>query len=272
MVGLLAGIYACGLLKIEEKEISLYVIDCGTIKVKDISLFSPGVDQGISKTLTNTCYLIKHPNGNLLWDTGLPDDLGVDGVEKWDGAIHLSVKNPMLDQLAKINITPSDIDFVAVSHFHMDHSGNLNRFKQSALLLQKAEYDAAFGLTPEKFGYNALTYNALSKENVRIIKKDHDVFSDGSVIIKSAPGHTPGHQILVVNLPETGPVVLSGDLYHFTKNREFRRVPSFNFNKAQSVKSMDSVEKFIADTKATLWIQHDLEQNQTIKHAPYAYK
>lgn len=269
---LFAGLYACGLMQVKEQDIKLYVMDCGTIQVRDISVFSPGVDKGVPKTLTNSCYLIQHPKGNLLWDTGLMDSIGPEGIDKWDGAFHLSVENPLLKQLSEIGVTPADIDFMGISHFHFDHSGNANAFTQSQLIIQKAEFDAAFGPDAEKFGFSPDTYSALDKNRTLVIKGDHDVFADGSVLIKAAPGHTPGHQVLYLDLPETGPLLLSGDLYHFTKNREHRRVPSFNFNKEQTLASMQEIEAFVTGKKADFWIQHDREQNQKIKHSPAFYQ
>lgn len=269
---LLGGLYACGLLQGKDKDIKLYVMDCGTIQVRDISVFSPGVDKGVSKTLTNSCYLIKHPKGNLLWDTGLTDSIGPEGIDKWEGAFHLSVENPLLTQLSEIGVSPADIDFMGISHFHFDHSGNANAFTQSQLIIQQAEFDAAFGPDAEKFGFAPDTYNALDKNKTLVIKGDHDVFADGSVLIKAAPGHTPGHQVLYLDLPETGPLLLSGDLYHFTKNRINRRVPSFNFNKEQTLAAMEEIETFVSEKNAGFWIQHDLEQNQKIKHSPAFYR
>ncbi len=96
----------------------------------------------------------------------------------------------------------------------------------------------------------------------------HDVFGDGSVIIMPAPGHTPGHQVLFVDLLEAGPIMLSGDLYHFTENRLHRRVPVFNFDAEMTLQSMETIEAFLTATGATLWIQHDLEQNASIPHSP----
>jgi glyoxylase-like metal-dependent hydrolase (beta-lactamase superfamily II) len=139
-------------------------------------------------------------------------------------------------------------------------------------LIQQAEYDAAFGEDPTKFGFNPASYEQLDKSKIKVLKGDYDVFGDGKVVIKTAPGHTPGHQVLFVNLDETGPIVLSGDLYHFTKNRVHRRVPSFNFDKEQTLAAMEKIEQFVNDENAQFWIQHDIEQNQTIKHSPEFYQ
>lgn len=251
--------------------LTLQVFDCGEVEVRDISLFSPGVDEGVKKNLVDSCYLIQHPKGNLIWDTGITDAVGEEGVEVFGGKLKLTVTNPLSAQLAAINIKPTDIQFMGISHFHGDHTGNANLFNTAQLFIQQAEYDAAFGPTPEKFGFNAASYNQIDKTKIAILNGDHDVFGDGSVIIKPAPGHTPGHQMLLVNLANEGPIMLSGDLYHFTKNRVHKRVPSFNFDKEQTLETMQHIEEFVKESGAQLWIQHDKEQNATIKHSPYIY-
>lgn len=252
--------------------LTLHVFNCGNVEVRDISLFSPGVDEGKTKFLTDSCYLIQHEKGSMIWDAGITDAIGETGAEVFGGKLKLTVTDPFTDQLAEIKVKPEDVDYIGISHFHGDHTGNANLFTNAALLIQQAEYDAAFGENPAQFGFDASSYNQLNKEKIKILNGDHDVFGDGSVVIKTAPGHTPGHQVLYVNLPETGPIVLSGDLYHFTKNRTHKRVPSFNFNKQQTLAAMETIESFVKDKKAQFWIQHDKEQNATIKHSPEFYK
>lgn len=251
--------------------LSLQVFECGEVEVRDISLFSPGIDEGIKKDLVDSCYLIQHPKGNMIWDTGITDSIGEEGIEIFDGKLKLTVTNPLSTQLAAINMKPADIQFIGISHFHGDHTGNANLFKTAQLFIQQAEYDAAFGQTPEKFGFNAPSYSQIDRTKITIINGDHDVFGDGSVIIKPAPGHTPGHQMLLVNLEKEGPIMLSGDLYHFTKNRTHKRIPAFNFDKEQTLETMESIETFVKSSGAQFWIQHDKEQNETIKHSPYVY-
>jgi len=255
----------------KQAELTLHIFQCGEIEVRDISIFSPGVDEGITKHLVASCYLIKHPKGNLIWDTGVADAVGETGVEKFGGKLALKVSNPFSAQLADIGVAPESIGYLGISHFHGDHTGNANQFTNAQLLIQQEEYDAAFGETPEKFGFNAASYAKLDKDNALVLKGDHDVFGDGSVVVKRATGHTPGHQMLLVNLEETGPVLLSGDLYHFTKNRTHRRVPSFNFDKQQTLDAMEEIEQFIKESGAQLWIQHDKEQNAQLKHSPEYY-
>jgi glyoxylase-like metal-dependent hydrolase (beta-lactamase superfamily II) len=251
----------------------LYVFNCGTIDVKDISVFSPGVDKGKKKTLTDSCYLVVHPKGTLAWDTGLPDELATlkDGKKLSDN-FHGSLKKSLAQQYKEIGYAPSEVTYLGLSHMHFDHTGNVGLFPKSTLLMQAEEYEAAFGADHAKFGNDPKNYPSLSSNPVTKLAGDHDVFGDGSVVIRRAVGHTPGHQSLFVKLPKTGNILLSGDLAHFTKNWKHRRVPSFNFDKDLSIKTMEEQAKFMKANKATLWIQHDLEQNAKIRHAPKFYE
>ena len=247
----------------------LYVFNCGQIEVLDISVFQPGIGKGVHKTLTDSCYLVVHPKGTLMWDAGLPDAL----VQKPEGITFmntfvLKVTNPLAAQLKEIGYAPETITNLGISHMHGDHVGNVGLFPRAIFLVQKEEYAAAFGSEPGKFGFDPTTYTSLKSNPVKTLEGDYDVFGDGTVVIKRLVGHTPGHQALYLKLAKTGNILLSGDLAHYTDNWENKRVPSFNFNKEQSIKSMEDTEKFLKENHAVLWIQHDLEQNAGIKHAP----
>ncbi len=268
----MATLGACATQDKMSADLTLHVFDCGEIEVRDVSLFSPGVDKGQKKQMVDSCYLIQHPQGSLLWDAGLNDAIGPEGIEVWEGAFFMRVAKPLLSQLQAINIDPAQVDYIGISHFHGDHTGNANLFTGASLLIQQAEYDAAFGDKAKEFGFEPDSYSQLDRAKINVLSGDYDVFGDGRVVIKTAPGHTPGHQMLFVDLAEEGPVVLSGDLYHFSKNREHRRVPSFNFDKPQTLETMEAIEAFVKEQGAQLWIQHDKEQNATIKHSPAFYR
>jgi len=182
------------------------------------------------------------------------------------------VNDPFIEQLRKVGYAPETINFVAFSHMHGDHSGNGNAFSRSIVLMQQEEYDAAFGPEPGKFRFNPATFGNLKDNDFIKLKGDYDVFGDGSVVIKRMIGHTPGHQSLFVRLPKSGPVVLSGDLVHFTDNWLHKRVPVFNFNKEDSVKSMTAMEDFLKQSGAKFLIQHDVAQNEKIPHAPKVFE
>lgn len=251
----------------------LYAFNCGTIDVSDISVFSPGVDVGKKKTLTDSCYLIVHPKGALMWDTGLSDEIAaMPGGKQLSEKFHGSLKKTVAAQLKEAGFTPDSVTHLGLSHMHFDHIGNVGLFPKATLLMQKEEYASAFGADAAKFGNDAKNYPTLGANPKQELSGDHDVFGDGSVVIKRAVGHTPGHQSLFVKLTKTGNILLSGDLAHFTKNWDNRRVPSFNFDKDMSVKAMNDMAAFMKENKARFWIQHDLEQNKKIKHAPKFYE
>jgi N-acyl homoserine lactone hydrolase len=251
----------------------LYVFDCGTIDVSDVSVFSPGVDKDKTKKLTDSCYLIVHPKGTLMWDTGFADALAQEKDGKDASKVfHISLKKTLASQFKEIGYTPGEVNNLALSHMHFDHIGNVALFPTANLLMQKEEAQSAFGPDAAKAGNDPKTYPTLANNPLKLLNGDHDVFGDGSVVIKRALGHTPGHQVLFLKLPQTGNIVLSGDLAHFTSNWEKQRVPGFNFDKKASVQSMKDMVKFLKVNKAKLWIQHDLEQNATIKHAPAFYE
>lgn len=253
----------------------MYVLYCGESTTKDVSAnWSPGVNVGVARDFSSNCYLIKHASGWLLWDSGMSDTIAAtpEGVTAASGLLTLYVKKTLASQLEALGVAPSDIKRVAFSHFHSDHVGNANLFTAATLYIQQPEYDAAFGPDAAKFGFAPKFYDKLAGNKTVKLNGDHDVFGDGSVMIISTPGHTPGHQCLLVHLPQTGAVVLSGDMVHFQDNWDHRRVPARNFNKEQTTQSMERVAKLLKDEHAQLWINHDKEQSAGVAHAPEAVR
>ena len=248
----------------------MYVINCGENHVKDVSRWTPGVNVGQGHVFGNHCYLIKHAQGWMLWDTGNADRLAAmpNGFVTAGGAITAYMKKPLVESLKEIGVAPADIKYFAMSHGHGDHSGNANLFAGATLYMQRTEYAAVFGDEPQKFGFIPANFEKLRSSTAMIIDGDYDVFADGSVIIKSAPGHTPGHQVLVVRLPSRGPVMLSGDMVHLRYSWDNRVVPSFNFNVEQSGKTIDAMKAYAKQTGTELWVNHDLEQHKAIPKAP----
>lgn len=241
----------------------LYVFDCGEVAAPDQSRWSPGVNVGKPITNSDNCYLIRHERGLLLWDTGYPDSLA-DQPNGASGPTGTSKrKSKLIDDLAKMGVKPGDIRFVAISHTHGDHIGNLDKFPAATLLMQAAEYAFAFEGKPTPFP---------ASQAVTKLDGDHDVFGDGSVTIVSTPGHTPGHQSLALKLPKTGFVLLSGDAVHFKENWDNKRVPGMNIDKDKTVASMNRMEAMVIQNKGQLWINHDKPQSDGMKHAPEFYE
>jgi len=239
------------------KDVRLYAIECGRIDVKDLGAFADtGEYDGQSGTLTVSCYLIRHPKGTLLWDTGLSDKLAENKAGVDVGGFKLTVARPLIDQLKSIEVTPADVTLLAVSHFHFDHTGNANAFGASTWIINKAELAWAESM-PTPFGVDPSTFSASKTAKTQLIDGDFDVFGDGGVRILKAPGHTPGHRVLAVKLKRSGVVILSGDLYHTHENRTLKRVPVFNYERADTLASIDRVEKIVKNTKARFIVQHD---------------
>jgi len=255
-------------------QIKLYVLDCGTVKARDLSVFNPIIEKGTKMEMAVPCYLIKHPNkGTMVWDAGLSDAIASekDGVEFYDGVFNLSVKKTMLSQLEEVGVKPAQVTYFAPSHLHVDHSGNANYFADSTLLMQQAEYQVAFSKDAANYGFDINNYSALKDAKRIPLQGDHDVFGDGSAIILSTPGHSPGHQSLYLKLPETGPVILSGDLYHFHKNRQEYGIPVWN-DKKSTISSFAKIDNILDKTAAKLWIQHDPEEVKTKRMSPAYYQ
>jgi glyoxylase-like metal-dependent hydrolase (beta-lactamase superfamily II) len=251
----------------------MYVLYCGEARIPDISPWSPGVNVGQPAVFSDNCYLIHHGSDWMLWDSGYPDAIAdlPDGIA---GPRNMRAyrKRTLVSQMAELGITPDQVTRIAFSHTHSDHVGNSNLFTAATWYVQQAEYDAAFGPEPTKYGFNPASYAKLRDSKVVKLSGDYDVFGDGSVRILSTPGHTPGHQSLLVRLPKTGVVVLSGDIAHFEDNFVNRRVPGFNFNAEQSRQSMDRIDSIVKSEHGQLWINHDSKQSATIAHAPQYYE
>jgi N-acyl homoserine lactone hydrolase len=248
----------------------MYVIDCGETQAKDLSPWTTPADNGKPYVFSNNCYLIKHAKGWLLWDSGFPDRFASlpNGQPNPRGTTIGFLKKPLAESLKEIGVAPADIAHFAMSHSHGDHSGNANMFAASTLYMQTAEYDVVFGPEPQRYNFISAYFEKLRNAKTVKLNGDHDVFGDGSVIIKSTPGHTQGHQALFVRLPKSGPVLLSGDFVHLMGNWQAKRSPSINFDKEQTLRSMDQMDAFIKSTGARLWINHDREQSATIPKAP----
>jgi len=248
----------------------LYVFDCGSLRIADPGRFSLTMDEVSTLELSVPCYLIEHPDGTLLWDAGLFDSLVEGSPHTQANGTVTTVTATLRAQLEELGYQPADITCLALSHLHYDHAGNANDFAVATWLVQRPEHEAAFG-DAQGFFDRAL-YGELEIGETMLLDGDHDVFGDGTVVIKSAPGHTPGHQVLFVDLAETGPLVLSGDLYHFPENRTLKRVPTFNFDEAQTLASMDAVEDFLFESGATLWTEHDFVANALLDKLPAYYE
>lgn len=255
--------------------VQLYAMDCGHSTFNDVGMFADdGSMNGQSRTLVVPCYLIRHPSGDLIWDTGLPMAIHEmpDGWRPENFPAHFVVPTSINAQLEQLGLTPADIEFVSFSHMHSDHTGNGNLFTGSTWIVDADErvrmFDAEHRADPQDFN----NYNQL--ENAETIQiegsAEHDVFGDGSVTIIQAPGHTPGHTVLLVKLPNAGAVLLTGDMWHLAESRERRLVPSFNTDRVQTLASMDKVEALARESEALVIRQHVQEDFDAMPRFPEA--
>lgn len=259
----------------------LYVMDCGVTKIAEPSRFRMTREEIANIDLSVPCFLIVHPKGTLLWETGaVPDSAWTPNGRVQPVAVTITgnqqrtvtMIRSLRAQLAELGYSPADITFLALSHLHWDHTANANAFAGSTWLVPKAERDAMFGATPPPLS-QPVNYAALKNSRTVIVGlPTHDVFGDGTVVLRSAPGHTPGHQLLELRLAQTGNVVLSGDLYHHPEARTLQRVPAIEFDTAQSRASRATIEALLAQSGAQLWIQHDLGFNARLRKSPAFYE
>jgi N-acyl homoserine lactone hydrolase len=253
------------------KTLRMYVFDCGTLKNRDpgpYGLTRDQIDPG-EVDMADPCFLIVHPRGALLWETGLND--AEFNRPEGGGPQHDKVDKSLKSQLSEIGYKPADITYLAISHIHGDHSGNANDYAGSTWIAQKTERESMFADNlPPNLQALAKNYSALKDSKTILIDGDHDVFGDGTVTLVFTPGHTAGHQSLLVRLPKTGPVFLSGDLYHYPAERALH-VPARGRYQEQFEASKAKVEKLLTDTGAALWIQHDTVANAARKKSPAYY-
>jgi N-acyl homoserine lactone hydrolase len=256
----------------------LYRLDCGHSLANDESVWTPGENVGREIEFSSTCWLIKHGNEWLLWDSGVPES-SLNDPRGWSTLPKLIVYHldkSLTDQLAEIGLKPRDIGRIAISHTHGDHIGNMGLFPNSTVVMQRAEYSWIH--SPDGANDNVNQLMALAREllgkpkNLQLIDGDTDLFGDGSVTLISTPGHTPGHESLLVHLNKSGFIVLSGDVAHSERNFQKDIVPSLNTDKAQSIASMERVRQLLATYNAKLFINHDKSETDKLKLIPDFYE
>jgi N-acyl homoserine lactone hydrolase len=248
----------------------LYVFDCGTLinnKPEDYNLKREEVKD---TNMGVTCYLVVHPKGLLLYDTGLNDRLVgrplYENILEGYGQIKF---NTLSGQLADIGVKPADINYLVLSHYHWDHIGNAGDFAGSTWLVYPGDHEQMFSGAARAYPWFG-QYSALEKSRTTLLSGDHDVFGDGTVVVLATPGHTEGHCSLLVRLKNTGPVVLSGDLYHYAEERSLNRMPEEE-KTTGTVQSRQKIEELLRRSGAQLWIGHSMEFFRTVRKSPAWY-
>ena len=248
--------------------VRLYILDCGTIVDMNPASYDLKMEEikGPLDFIT-PCYLVVHPRGTLMWDVGEIADANMPASGPGaQGPFRVNKK--LLPQLAALGYTPADITYLAMSHYHGDHVANANEFARSTWIVQESERAAMFSEPPPPRAPVAQFSKLKDAKTIVVKNTDHDVFGDGTVIIKYGPGHTPGHQMLFLKFAKAGPVLLAGDLYHYPEERTLDRVPCFDTDRNQTRETRKRVEQFLKSAGAQLWIQHDKALHEKLKRAP----
>lgn len=238
-------------------DVSLARLDCGGApEAVSVASFSDTLEHpDLKLQLVYSCYLVRHGDRYLVWDTGNP----VDGSPR-------APKASLVEQLARIGVKPEAVEFVGISHHHGDHTGQLAAFPRATLLIGKGDWDdvrpddAPAGMDAKAHAARRAPFAPWTAGGGKVqtlVRDRHDVFGDGSVQMISLPGHTPGHHGLLVRLAKTGPVLLTGDVTHFHENYRSDGIPTWNTNRADSLASLDRFRKIAKNLEATVVIQHD---------------
>ena len=251
---ILSGVAAWNAMAQENPGITLQAFECGRFQQNDLGIFSDTMRfKGEKREFVAGCFLIRHPKGVLLWDSGFTKAL----VGAKDGPAGVVVSQSITDRLSQAGIQPTSVTHVGISHYHPDHTGGAAEFSNAELLIGAGDWNALQAMKPDNPQAQMLTHWLSGKGRVRPVKGDLDVFGDGSVTMLAMPGHTPGHSALLVRLPKTGAVLISGDQYHFRENRAVRGVPIPNTSRAETLASHDRFEEIAKNLNARVVIQHD---------------
>ena len=249
--------------------VKLYAFDCGRINMLDLSLFTQGSEyDGRQHEASDMCFLVQHPEGDLMWDAGLPDALNAQEGGVTNGPFHVEVPTTLASQLEAIGVTPAEIEYFTISHSHFDHVGNAGMFAGSTFLIDSDEHAFMFSDRARADEQSFPLVAPLEEATTQEFDGDLDVFGDGSVVLLDLPGHTPGHKALKVELKNEGVVMLTGDLYHLIESRERKLFPKFNTDGEQTLASMERFESIAAETNARVIIQHSVEHMEALPKAP----
>jgi N-acyl homoserine lactone hydrolase len=231
-----------------QPSLSLWRLDCGRLIDEEEGWLSPWRREA----MPIGCYLVRHGNRYLLWDAGLS--------ARALGNQHPTMKldRSLVDQLAQIGVKPEAIEFVGISHYHGDHTGQASAFPKAKLVIGAADLAALKAATPP-VGSAATHLKPWIEDGapVAALVEDLDVFEDGRVVVLMTPGHTPGHLSLLVKLGG-GNVLLSGDLWATHDNVLKDEMPDFNTSRAETAASRERFRRLASKLDATIILQHEV--------------
>jgi N-acyl homoserine lactone hydrolase len=257
----------------DPSDVRLYVLETGLIECADFALFSPNANPGVRRDMPVRSYLVVHPQGALLWDTGIEDAIA-DAPEgrRITDAIVFKVPRTLRSQLEELRVDPGSVDYLGMSHLHIDHVGNVDLFRDTTVLLQQAEYEAGYGPNAEELTLIPESYAALNRDKIQTVVGDHDLFGDGTVVLTSLPGHTPGHQGLLVHLRDSGPILLATDIAYSARDYAEEAVRTANVDLEQSRRSIEIAKRIGRELDAKVWLHHDLEAQREVRTVPAYYE
>src|SRR4051794_18009538 len=263
----------CDLVRSLNPAVQLYVLDTGVIECSDYSMFSPNAPPGTYQEMSVRSYLVVHPEGTLLWDTGIDDAIAeIDEGRRIADQIVFRVPRTLRSQLDEIGLRPDELDYLGLSHLHVDHVGNVGMSTAATtVLLQRAEHEAGFGARPQEFTLIPETYSALEQDRIEIVDGERDLFGDGTVVLTPLPGHTPGHQGLLVRLPNSGPILLAGDVAYSARDYAEEAVRRGNVDLGESRRSIERAKRIEREAGATVWLHHDLDAQRAVRLVPEHY-
>ncbi len=248
---------------------SLYVLYCGSMLSDKGNILTYRVDIGKKVEIPISVYLIRTEEGNILVDSAVDHDdfpyLTSIGKE-----LRVKKEDFLLTRLQEAGVSPEEINFVFQSHLHWAHSGMLRYFPKAKIIVQRQEYGYAINPPPfaERF-YRCQYYNS-SNLNWQIIDGDESLMPGITAIF--TPGHTPGHQSLMVDLPESGTLILTGDCAYISENLERETIPGVFVDPFQAFQSLKKVKNLARITNAQILYSHSMGQLETLKKPPEFYR
>lgn len=248
----------------------LYILDGGRGYTPDMSLFTPGRNMGKPLTIPFSMYLIDHPGGLVVFDTGF--DLEREPRKEGPGRETWKPEQRIDRQMIKLGYKPEDVKFVILSHMDWDHCGCMTLFPRSTFIVRKRELQEAWWPdAPGGRNFNDFKDTRDYKYIQPLDDEDFDVFYDGSLVCIDTRGHTRGHQSLIVNLPKSGKFVLVGDAVQVQDQLDYKLPPHGCCNVEMAMWTIDRLQH-MRSIGMRIIMNHDLVQFETLKIAPDYYE
>ena len=247
---------------------ALYALQNGFLGFERSGLFF-GERSAERVSLPIACYLVKSTDGAILFDTGV-SPRAVPGLVRNDPMARFGDEDLLVHRLDSIRLTTNDIDLVVLSHLHYDHAGGAELFTKSELIAQKDEY--AYAFNPASFFASFYYRKNFDLPNHRWRLLDGDTELLPGVTVLRTDGHTPGHHSLLVQLPQTGPVILAGDCCYWQEHVDHERVPGVVWNPTQALHSIKKLKTIARLTGGKIFPSHDPVFWKTARQAPEVYR